>query len=229
MRRGIAILFVLLGACRGERAVVLAPPEPPMPPPPISTCEEALDVGMEGDDCEGLEMGCIRDTGCCFEHVFCELGHLVRFEDCGGCVDCTIDRDCGPGLWCLPGGLCAPCPPPEDCPPCPDGLTPLVRNECPTCECVPPSECEIDEECGDPMLYQCAIGAFCVCEDPGCCTNTCAPRDCSPPEPPPEGCVVPCDDPACPGFCRNIGCRCEADAWVCDVECAFDAMPDCGL
>lgn len=233
MRQVFLLLLLLLPtACRGERVVVLDPPTGPLPPPPdppITACEEAFARGAEGDRCEGLEMGCFQELGCCYEMAFCELGRLIRFEDCSRCMMCAQDVECGPGNWCVPGGECVPCPPPEECSPCPDGLEHLVRNGCPTCRCVPISQCRVDEDCGEPMLARCVPGLACACEDPSCCTSTCAPFDCLAPEPPPEGCVIPCMEPDCPGFCRQVRCRCAVDVWECDLECALDPFPMCGM
>lgn len=227
----LCALVLLLTACRGQSVTVLDLPDASVPP--IDSCERAFSEGITGAPCEGLEMGCFRERGCCIDEAYCDAGRLFLFDDrCDACGRCGRDEDCAPGQICLGGaGMCVECPGPfpGECPPCPPELVAVIRNGCNTCECIPPTQCHVDEECGDPSVWRCARGLVCVCENPEtCCANACAAVTCRAMGPPPEGCVVPCADPACPtGLCRNARCTCDADRWVCEHECAFEPFPMC--
>jgi len=222
----LAVLALVVG-CRGQRVVVIDEPVLPFEPV-IESCEDAFAFGETGVDCAGLEMGCFEELGCCVESAFCEFGHLIVVEDCGGCGDCVEDVECGSNTWCLEG-TCVPCPPVGECPACPGELEPLIRNGCETCECVPASQCVSDADCGDPGIMRCETGAFCACDDHTCCSNACVSFECAAPEPPPEGCVRPCGegDPCETGACRQINCRCDGDHWECESVCTMDPTPEC--
>jgi len=231
MRRLAALwlLAALPSACRGEVVGVFEGPDARVPP--IDSCERAFREGFTGAPCVGLAAGCRRERGCCVDEAYCDAGRLYLFDDmCDACGRCALDQDCAPGRICLAGaGFCVDCPGVPECPPCPPALVPVTRNGCETCECMPPSQCGSDEDCGDPALARCVPGAVCVCDEPGtCCANACASATCRAPGPPPEGCVGPCDEPGCPtGLCRRLRCACDADAGVCDLECAVELDPSC--
>ena len=218
--RGACLLLVLAAGCRGEHVMVLDRAEP------ITRCAEALFVGEEGDPCE-FEVGCSTDSGCCQVELFCELGRLIRLEDCSGCAACVRDTDCGGLAWCVGAGECVACPPlPPDAVPCEPPLEHVSRNGCPIEACAPPSECQRDRDCGDPASLLCVTGANCPCGDESCCVNRCAPMDCAAVEAPPEGCAAPCVDGTCPtDLCYSANCVCDASGWVCEVRCALDLPP----
>lgn len=229
-RLSLVALVALCAACPGPRVEVLAELDAAVPPPePIRSCEEAFATGRTGDACVILETPCFRERDCCFDEALCESGVLLLLEGmCELCSECTVDDDCGLGVWCI-GGDCLPCAPMPGCPPCPPGLVNFERNGCGTCECVPEAWCEEEGSCGIAGDAMCVPGAHCVpCGEDICCSSACASFDCPTPEPAPEGCAVPCDPAVCPdGSCVNHHCFCDAEGWRCEQECALDPLDPC--
>lgn len=216
----VAVL-ALLAACRGERVDVLAPAAD-AGALPIDSCRRALDEGVTGDACVPFDTTgdpeCADESSCCIERAFCESGTLLRFSDCERCSTCGDDRDCAEGVWCV-SGRCVPCVPPEEPPDCTPPQEPYVRNGCPTAECQPPSQCEVDVDCGAPGVARCVVGRRCACIFDECCVNRCVDDTCAAPEAPPEGCSRP--EPSCPETSGiMVDCVCVGAEWLCQSVCA---------
>lgn len=143
----------------------------------------------------------------CKEHAECPMGSLCS---AGTCLACSVAGDhCG-----------APCGPDTK-------VVAFIRNGCPVCECAPPSDCAIDQDCGDPAVMHCYAGALC---DPGCAGtpkccygNYCGPVGC------PELDKLPCSAVGCPSAmtcktaCPRPTCKCDPGQmlWMCDPPCDF--------
>jgi len=227
MMRAACVLLIYLAACRGKRHVVLDAQDG-SPPTLITTCEEAFELGHEGDPCDILEPDCAQDEGCCHQEVVCEIGRLVFSEDCVACtMGCASGlEECPIGTACV-GDTCVPCPPSDECPPCPGDLEPVP---CSDCACAPPTQCSSDEDCGPSPEASCRLGPLCYCDGPGCCVNACAGPECTTMEAPPEGCTVPCAEPGCEtGLCRMQGCYCAGEAWACDTVCTDVPTDECAF
>lgn len=192
--------------------------------PRITDCDLAR-IGAEGDACT-LPEPCLwsepaADGGCCTTRATCRGGRLSLDVGCGqACRDCGREADCPFGIaFCL-GNQCAPCPDTEPCAPCPTGWVPLERNGCPSCECAPPSQCDVFAPGTCPSPNRCYIGAFCAegCDSIDCCVNVCSGADCIPLVF--EGCPVPCS--ATPGCsqCALEQCTCTPGGqWACRERC----------
>ena len=201
--------------------------------PAILDCDAAR-IGADGDRCTLTER-CLwsepgPEGGCCTTRATCEGLSLEVDTGCGdACGACSLDRDCPFGeAFCL-RDRCAPCPDTRPCPPCPEGWVPLERNGCPSCECAPPSQCDVLTPGSCPSPNRCYIGERCAegCELFDCCVNVCSNADCVPIVW--EGCPITCSTiPGC-GSCALEQCEClPGGTWVCKERCvAPGSIPAC--
>ena len=230
----LALSAACTTACTTRRAALLSPDGGPEPTtPPITVCEEAF-FAAEGMPCAGFDRCSLPRGACCLQETVCDAGVIVQLPPfCDPeCIDCSIDDACPPGRIC-DGTQCVGCPRDPSgapCPACPDGLVPVVRNGCETCECMPQSECRIREDCGPEL--ECYPGQVCM---PGCdmraecCANVCGPPEC--PYPAPLGCITECPpELACEGPCVTARCSCDGTLWTCEPTCAPpDLVPMCAF
>jgi hypothetical protein len=191
----------------------------------ILDCEQAR-LGADGDSC-ALPEACLWSEpsvggGCCTVRAACRQFELAIETGCGSTCDACPrgDLDCPFGAALCLGGLCTPCPRTDGCPPCPAGWVPFGRNGCPTCECTPPSQCDVFVPASCPAPDRCYIGAFCAegCDAFDCCVNVCSNGDCIPIAF--EGCPVPCTrTPGC-SSCALEQCEClPGGTWSCRERC----------
>jgi hypothetical protein len=197
---------------------------------PWKDCVRALKEGHSGEPCEDFE-GCVTRTpdGCCSRVAECKAGVLEIQEACqpdcpARCVD---DSSCLSGReWCT-SGVCTACqPPPSGCfDKCPRGWIPTTRNGCYTCECVPPSQCHQDADCGPGLSCYGGVACPSGCRpgDPSCCEgNFCSPPGCL--RQPPTGCMtVGCaaGSTCVTRGCTPSACRCDSatGTWLCATDC----------
>jgi hypothetical protein len=237
--RALALAVVALGACTVERQVLGGDAV-------IDSCDEVWAFGEPGDAC-ALDEPCDRptpmDETCCIDFAYCRNGELVMDVSCDlDCFACVDDHGCPAGAAVCNNQICEPCPLTPaggmDCGfSCPEDWEFLTRNGCPTCDCAPPSECDLGEtmcmtNSPDGIARHCYQGDHvadlgCAPDDSGCSANVCAPAGCAAPAP--LGCLLPCTtDPAC-GLCATDSCTCEGGAWICAEICvdSFPVLPDC--
>jgi hypothetical protein len=212
-----------LAACAG-----CTTPVPVLQIPEIRDCALAR-ISEEGAPC-AFTAPCLwtepaSGGGCCANRATCNNRRLSLDNDCAAaCQTCGRDVDCPFGAtFCVHGpefGECAPCLPTGPCPSCPAGWVPLTRNGCPSCECAPPSQCDIFTPGSCPSPNRCYIGQRCAegCSGPDpCCVNVCSGGDCIPIVW--EGCPVACKNLAC-GECMLEQCQCmPGGTWACRERC----------
>ncbi len=195
--------------------------------PVLVACEEAALRVSDRQACafvSGCAIPSRDEPRCCTDIVTCADGALTVQQYCAAsCATCGADRECEPGRSLCDGDVCVACPDPATCMGCAPGVTPIVRNGCTTCECGPPSECELDAPaCGPMGVLTCypgqRCGAGCRPDEPGCCLNVCSPPGCS--SPAPLGCDTPCPPNAGCMSCQTSACRCDGMTWSCDAVCA---------
>lgn len=216
MKRAVGSLALLsILGCEGASKDVLSTPTATVFV--YDTCEEVLKTARKGDPCQ-FEEQCVAKSECLVETARCVNGVIFFGYEELPCPECTDDLECGGKALCI-DGTCQPCEPPSACPSCPDGFTYLSRNDCSTCECGPPSECNTPS-CPDGRT--CSLGQVCAegCQRLDCCANVCSEPGCT--EPAPIGCTMPCDDPSCEGRCRAEYCKCDTSTgrWTCAATCA---------
>jgi hypothetical protein len=211
----MAVLFVASCTVRAPALVRVA-----------TNCDEAAAVYANADPayCDFVEICPVSLGACCRQELTCEDGAIsARPVSCEpGCVECRFDAEC-PATEICDGSKCVSCPVATDgsgCRTCGATLEPQTRNGCPTCECLPMSECGVDLEC--PAVETCLAGSACVanCLDPrDCCANACGGELC--PFPVPLGCLAACPvDLVCDGACVTTSCTCDGSSWRCDYACA---------
>lgn len=245
LRCAIASLVVLIG-CGPERLVLSASGSDPAVDAngtDAGTLEDAWFMPCSGEDWE-CEPGMVCENESCVPcsalpnecTIPCVFGDPVPSirNGCPVCVcpasQCFVHAECPYGFLCV-GQTCQSCVDvAELCNlPCADGfvLNATVRNGCPLCECVPPTECRTDEDCGGPPM-RCYPGAQC---DEGydgqplnCNGNRCGLEGCD------ETYFLPCSAVGCPSglmcmsSCPAPMCWCDPSngGWMCDPEC-YDA------
>jgi hypothetical protein len=202
--------------------------------PVITTCELAR-VAAEGDACD-LPEPCFQTAasggGCCTTRETCRDGGLTVDTGCGSActTQCGPDRDCPYGKAFCQGGLCTPCAGAHDCPACPAGWVRLERNGCPSCDCAPPSQCDVLDPSTCPDPARCYIGGLCAegCQSFDCCVNVCSVASCF--FLAPEGCPLPCRTiPGCTS-CALEQCECIGNSFACRERCvAPGTVRDCKL
>jgi len=211
----LAAGLALAHACTSPSAVLELPP--------IFDCEVAR-LGADGDLCS-LPEPCVWSEpaagGCCTTRASCPGGRLALDTGCGSeCGPCNGDDDCAFGRGFCHTGRCTPCPGAGPCAPCPPGWVPLQRNGCPSCECAPPSQCDILEPSTCPPPNRCYIGTRCseACTSFDCCVNVCSNAECIPVAP--EGCAAPCRVTAGCSACALEECQClPGGVWGCRERC----------
>ncbi len=191
--------------------------------PPITDCEAAR-LGVDGDRCDLFDRCLWSDPapgGCCTTRATCEQSVLSIDTGCGTeCGLCGPDRDCPFGEAFCQGDRCTPCPETAPCPPCPAGWVPLERNGCPSCECAPPSQCDVLSPATCLPPDRCYIGALCAegCESFDCCVNVCSNAECIPIAF--EGCPTACSTISGCSECALEQCECmPGGTWVCRERC----------
>jgi hypothetical protein len=225
--RRLALVLVLLAGCSVEATVLEDPAGV------ILGCDQAWTTGVPGAPCS-LDGPCDRQTPsdpmCCTDFAYCTEAGLVIDTACDPTCSCQDDRACEYGARICENGVCEACPPPDVCPPCPEGWARLLRNGCESCQCAPPSQCELPGELCPDQASVCYAGASCaeMCDayTPGCCDNTCAAPGCEGPAP--VGCYTDCPvELGCPSICATSACTCDGARWSCDAVCVDDLTISC--
>jgi hypothetical protein len=236
-RLGAFLTILLLSCAKREAALVSLDAGVDDLRPEITSCDEALRSGRNGDACSFGDCLPIQRTPCCRQGASCIEGELTIdwdcIEDCTTCLS-GFDTECRLNQICVES-RCVDCPAIDQCQPCAPGLEPVVRNGCTLCECMPASACISPSDCGPEL--ECIGGQVCRdgCIDQfTCCANACGARTCVAPAP--VGCTMLNCPPelGCEYLCMAAECRCTETEWVCravcitpdlDPPCRTDAIP----
>lgn len=200
--------------------------------PQITTCEQAVQDGRNGDPCALPAPGCEISTVCCRGNIQCIGGQLVRNQTCG-CVTCQDDLECSTGADCVTG-RCSACSDASECV-CPVGWENVVEGGCRTCDCVPQSTCVTDQDCTLGLVPGVCVESreACVALPSGnlACARSCATVTCFASlgvNDSPQGCGFPCNE--CPDgqACMSVECTCTGQGnWFCERTVCTELEPPC--